>query len=276
MAKIARTPPEAFREVASGDLALHGLRARAFQFPGGSRDVARAVVCLAGMGANGRSFARQAPLADDALFMPIDTPRETPPGANPLVFAAECVEELIAHERLVEPVVLGSSFGGTVAILVALRGRVAVRALVLVSAVASRWQIPLACPGFLDLLEAPEPLARLVAPLAAQIMGGPALDKAARDELVREARLVTGAELKRRLRALFELDLFDDLRRIEQPALCVHGSRDLLVPWRRGRKLAEALPRGRFALVKGAGHVPYLSHPARFNAELAAFLSTLW
>ncbi|MFL5273866.1 MAG: alpha/beta fold hydrolase [Anaeromyxobacteraceae bacterium] len=269
--------PPSFRDrVEEADLELHGVRARAFRFRGCPDDRARALVCLAGMGADGRSFVRQRPLADDRLVLPLNLPWETPPGADPLLFAAEVVEEYLASERLERPVLLGSSFGGAVAAIVALRGRAPLGALVLVDAVLSRRQIPLATTLFVDVLEAPDPLARLVSPIAAQLMGGFGLDREGRDELVREARHFSGRELKRRLTALLGLDLYPDLPRLAAlPVLFVHGRRDLLVPLRAARKAAALVPGARFEVVDRAGHVPYLSHPQAFNAIAADFLRGL-
>ena len=268
--------PASFREgVDQSELELRGVRARAFQFAGGSRDPARALVCIAGMGADGRSFVRQRSLAVDRWLLPLNLPYETPPGADPLEFAAEVVEEYCEHERLVRPTILGSSFGGAVSALIALRGRVDVSALVLAGPVLSRKQIPFATTLFVDVLEAPEPLARLASPVAAAIMGGLALDREGRDELVREARHFTGRELKRRLVALMATDLFPRLGVLRVPTLVVHGSRDWLVPWRSSRRAAALIAGARFEVVPGAGHVPYLSHPEPFNRLVADFLEQI-
>jgi pimeloyl-ACP methyl ester carboxylesterase len=274
MSPLRHAPSPPFAEaIEAHDLELRGVRARAFEFAGGSRDPARAMVCIAGMGADGRSFARLRPLAADVFVLPLNMPFETPDRADPLEYAADVVEEFLDHEGLVRPVLLGASFGGAVATLVALRRTDRVRGLVLANAVLARSQIPFAFPGFVDLMEAPEPLARLVAPLAVEIMGGFSLDRDARDEIVRQARHFSTRELKRRLRALLRLDLFPELRRLHRtPTLVVHGNRDLLVPWRRGEWAARAIPDARFELVKGAGHLPYLSHARRFNAVTAGFL----
>jgi pimeloyl-ACP methyl ester carboxylesterase len=265
--------PASFRDgVEQAELELHGIRARAFQFRGGVQDRSRALVCIAGMGADGRSFVRQRPLARDRWVLPLNLPYETPDSEDPLEFAAEVVEEYCAHERLEAPAIVGSSFGGAVAASIALRGRVELGALILAGPALSRRQIPLATTRFVDLLEAPEPLARLLAPLAAQVMGGFALDRDGRDELVREARHFSGRELKRRLLSLLRTDLLPRLAELRAPTLFVHGSRDLLVPWRASRRAAALVPGARFELLKGAGHVPYLSHPAPFNDLVADFL----
>jgi pimeloyl-ACP methyl ester carboxylesterase len=269
-------PPASFREgVEHAELELHGVRARAFHFRDGARDPARALVCIAGMGADGRSFVRQRALAAERWVLPLNLPYETPTAADPLDFAAEVVEEYCEHEGLVRPAILGSSFGGAVAALVALRGRVSPSALVLAGAVLSRKQIPFATTRFVDVLEAPEPLARLVSPLAAAVMGGFALDRDGRAELVREARHFTGRELKRRLVALMRVDLLPRLPSLAAPALFVHGSRDWLVPPRASRRAAALVPGARFELLRGAGHVPYLSHPGPFNALVSAFLGAV-
>ena len=275
MAKLHKHPLPSFRDVLTEDFELGGLRARALRFTGGARDPGRAVVCIHGMGANGRSFMRQRPLSRDRLFLLLNLPEATPDGLDPVQFQADAVEEFLEAKKLDRPVLVGSSFGGAVAATVALRRPARLAGLVLVSAVLSRRQIPLATPRFVDVLGAPEPIARIFAPLAAQIMGGLSLDREARDEIVREGRNVSGRELKRRLLALMQLELFPRLAGLDLPALAVHGRRDWMVPWRRGRWVAEAIPGCGFKLIPGAGHLPYLSHPAPFNQAVGAFLEGL-
>ncbi len=274
MASLRGHPSPPFREaVLQAEIELRGKQARSFQFEGGSRDPARALVCIAGMGANGRSFARQRPLAADRFVLMLNTPATTPAAADPVVFAAEAVEDFLDSEKLDRPVLIGSSFGGAVAALVAIRRAARLSGLVLVSPVLARSQIPLAFPGFLDFIDAPEPVARFVAPLAVQIMGGFALDRDGRDEIVRESRNFASPELKRRLKALLALDLIPALRESPVRIEWIHGSRDLLVPVGRARRAAAAVGAERFVLVPGAGHLPYLSHPRIFNAAVAAFLA---
>ena len=274
MASLRGHPSPPFREaVLQAEIELRGKQARSFQFEGGSRDPARALVCIAGMGANGRSFARQRPLAADRFVLLLNTPAKTPAGADPVVFAAEAVEDFLDSEKLERPVLVGSSFGGAVAALVAIRRAARLGGLLLVSPVLARSQIPLAFPGFLDFIDAPAPVARFLAPLAVQIMGGFALDRDGRDEIVRESRNFASPELKRRLKALLALDLIPALRESPVRIEWIHGSRDLLVPVGRARRAAAAVGAERFVLVPGAGHLPYLSHPRIFNTAVAAFLA---
>lgn len=274
MASLPQQPPRPFREaVLQQELELRGEHARAFQFLDGLRDPRRGLVCLAGMGANGRSFARQRPLAKDHFVLMLNTPNVTPSGVDPLEFAADAVEEFIDHERLDRPYLMGSSFGGAVATTVAARRSSRIAGLILVSPVLARSQIPLAFPGFVDAMEAPDPIARFMAPLAVQIMGGFTLDRDARDEIVRESRNFTSAELKRRLQTLLALDLIPRAKTLNLPIAWLHGARDLLVPWRKAQKAAEAIGAERFVLIRGAGHLPYLSHPTLFNDAAAEYLA---
>jgi proline iminopeptidase len=70
-----------------------------------------------------------------------------------------------------------------------------------------------------------------------------------------------------------EGDLQDAARRLDAPALVVHGDRDPPPAWP-ARALARALPRSRFVLLPGAGHLPWLESPGPLGAELRAFLAT--
>jgi pimeloyl-[acyl-carrier protein] methyl ester esterase len=74
------------------------------------------------------------------------------------------------------------------------------------------------------------------------------------------------------LDALADTDLRDGAGRVAQPALVVAGARDTLTPAPAGAWLAAAMPQGRLALIDGAAHVPFLSHPGEFANALSGFL----
>jgi len=71
---------------------------------------------------------------------------------------------------------------------------------------------------------------------------------------------------------LRDTDLRGEMARIAQPALVVSGDRDTLAFPAAGRYLAAHLPSARFALIAGAAHVPFLSHPDAFARALDDFL----
>lgn len=63
------------------------------------------------------------------------------------------------------------------------------------------------------------------------------------------------------------------LAHIAQPVLIVHGTRDTLARPQAAAALAAALPNAELRLIDGAGHAPFLSHPAAFAAAVNAFLA---
>jgi pimeloyl-[acyl-carrier protein] methyl ester esterase len=80
------------------------------------------------------------------------------------------------------------------------------------------------------------------------------------------------AALQSGLDILRDCDLREALPQIPQPALVIAGERDTLTPPDASRHLAERMPQARLALVEGAAHAPFLSHPDRFVACIKDFL----
>ena len=71
---------------------------------------------------------------------------------------------------------------------------------------------------------------------------------------------------------LLATDLRAEAGTIRQEALVIAGSRDTLTPPAAGAWLAETLPGARFALIDGAAHAPFLSHPDATSRALDEFL----
>jgi len=80
------------------------------------------------------------------------------------------------------------------------------------------------------------------------------------------------AALQSGLSILRDCDLREALPQIAQPALVIAGERDTLTPADASRHLAERMPNARLALVEGAAHAPFLSHPDEFVEHLKSFL----
>ena len=74
------------------------------------------------------------------------------------------------------------------------------------------------------------------------------------------------------LERLRQGDLRPQLSQVRAPALLVAGQEDRITPAAASRALAAALPQGCFRQVRGAGHVPFLSHPEQFLATVSGFL----
>jgi len=92
-----------------------------------------------------------------------------------------------------------------------------------------------------------------------------------REEMFRYGEPPTTA-LHAGLRLLKEDDRRAALRGIAQPALVIHGERDRIAPPGAARFLAEHLPSARLEMIPGAGHAPFLSHPAEFLEALKGFI----
>ena len=79
-------------------------------------------------------------------------------------------------------------------------------------------------------------------------------------------------ELNASLELLAGTDLRAEVEAITQPALVIAGDRDALTPVAAAQWLATALPRATLAIVPGAAHAPFLSHPERVAAAIDAFV----
>jgi len=74
-------------------------------------------------------------------------------------------------------------------------------------------------------------------------------------------------------RTLSQGNIFADLDGCDAPALVVSGAEDIVTPPEGGRRIADALKNGRFVLLDGLGHLPYVEAPERFNTVLSDFLA---
>ncbi|MBN1208265.1 MAG: alpha/beta hydrolase [Myxococcaceae bacterium] len=250
---------------------VRGAPVRLFTFPRACQDMARTVVCLPGLGASGRSFAPMAPLASHLRLQLWTPPLRTPMTHTPLRWNVEA----LAHPSAGLPerfALLGSSFGSLVALALSLARPERVRALVLVSPVASVHRVRRLALSLSTLVRMPKPFAYLFAPAVARALGGAKLPPEGRSEIVREARRLSPLELLRRLRDVLDADYLEGLERLRVPTLVVHGARDHLVPLRYARDVARRIPGARLEVLREASHLPYMSHSQAFNAFVGDFL----
>lgn len=69
-------------------------------------------------------------------------------------------------------------------------------------------------------------------------------------------------------------DLRNDLHRITQPTLILHGEADALVSVEDAHQLAKTLPYVKLTVLPGAGHVPTMTRPLEVAHEITSFFGT--
>lgn len=260
-----------YEAVRCEERSVGGSAVRVFSIPCTPRRPDRVLVAVPGLGASGRSFALLSPLARERRLLFWTPPLKTPAHKSPLWHNVG----LLAHPQAGLPerfVLMGSSFGSLVALAFALQHPERVSALVLANPVASTRRIRKGAMAASTLLRVPLPFAYLFAPIVARVLGGLALPPEGRAEIVRESRRISPLEMARRLKDILATDLLPDLERLQAPVLIVHGRSDCVVPLSAARDLTARLPRARLELIRGAAHLPYMSHAPRFNELVGRFL----
>lgn len=177
--------------------------------------------------------------------------------------------------------VCGWSLGGQIALRWAAREPLKIQQLVLVSSTPcfvkrEDWQCAMAAEtlaGFAGALTGnyAQTLRRF---LALQVRGS----ENERELLVnlRTALFTRGepdlSALQADLEILRDCDLRDSLPTIAQPTLVIAGERDTLTPLEASQYMAAQLPNAKLAMIKGAAHAPFLSHPEIFVEQIKNFL----
>lgn len=254
------------------ELEIGGLPLRVYTFSDGVRDPRRGMVCIPGFSASGRSFARLAPLATTWDIRMVSGPLDSPYPGDPVETLADVIVEYASQfER---PVILGTSFGGLVALRTALRMRGRISGLILTAAFANGQRLGL-LPFMRHVIPALQLAAAPLAPITARVVGGAGIDPAGRSAIIEDTLKISADERARRLKTIFATNLLDRLGEIDVPALVIHGLRDLLVPRARAVEMAHALPHCDYHEFPTAGHLPYVTHAAEFVRLTRAFLANV-
>jgi len=73
--------------------------------------------------------------------------------------------------------------------------------------------------------------------------------------------------------ALARFDVRDELPRVAVPVLVLEGDHDEVATVEAGRAMAEAMPRGRFAVVEDSGHQAPIERPEQVAAAIAELIA---
>lgn len=238
------------------------------------------IVLIHGLPGTAEDFDAVTPLLAGHRTVAIDRPGfgYSSGGYVPFERQLQAIHELIAKLHILRPVIVGHSYGGTIALGYAERYPADVRGLVLVDAAAAGTH-----PDVFERLQA-HLVQVLQAPVVRQIANAtfgqllltvsthqgdseafhPQPVVSAHEQRVLAINLTHGnleALAGERLAAGGVVDRLDRrLASISAPAVVIQGDRDELVKPVYGRRLARELPHARLVLVSGGHMVPY-THP---------------
>ena len=213
------------------------------------------LVLVPGLDGTGRLFYRQVPLLARDFRVATYALRDDAPDM------ATLVEDLAAVVRGLSPaaepaVVVGESFGGTLAMSFAIAHPELVRALVVLNSFPyfrPRYRLRLAVTA-LGLM--PWGAMRLVRRLTAFRLHSRYTHRAELQRFLRETGYATRDGYVGRLRILEHYDVRSRLVELEPPTLFLAADRDHLVPsLKQGRYMVERAPRARLRVLEGHGHI---------------------
>jgi pimeloyl-ACP methyl ester carboxylesterase len=186
---------------------------------------------------------------------------------------AEDLSAVIAQLGLERPTVLGISFGGAVALELAVEHPHRIGALIL-NGVEARFRSSLGSTIARRVLERfPLPSDnRFVNQFFNLLHGGKPEPGALADFVIERCWETDQSVMASRLGLLESFDVADRLWQVDVPTLVLAGSRDAIVPPGRQKALAEQIPGARFALLEGAGHVGFLTHRADIARHVAKLM----
>ena len=218
-------------------------------------------------------------LADEFTVLAWDAPgcgeSDDPPESFRLPDYADALANLVAALDLRPAHVLGHSFGGALALELALRHPSTVAKLLIAGGYA----------GWAGSLPAEEVERRLnfALEVADRLPGGfeptsmPGLfSEKMPDEAVRALTTIMSgirpAATRSMAHALAEADLREALPSIRAPTMLIYGTADERSPPSVARDLHRSIPSSQLTMLAGLGHESALEDPARFNLEVRTFL----
>ena len=238
-----------------------------------------AVLCLHGIGSSSRSFADQlAGLGRSRHLLAWDAPgyaASTDPAEAPGMDGYADAAAALLERRGVAPAhVLGVSFGGVIAVRLALRHPRLVRSLILADSTPGSGAGPDSAAGMRrrgDELAAAGAgaFARARAPRLLSPSAPESLVEAVIENMVASIRLPGYSYAAA---ALAETDHRDAFPQIAVPTLVLCGTEDAVTPPEVSRGIAAAIPGARIALIDGAGHLSNQEQPELFNRLVSRFL----
>lgn len=236
------------------------------------------LLCLHGIGSSSAAFAPQlAGLADEHRVVAWDAPgygsSADPDGPPGMSGYADAVAELV--KELGEPVhLLGVSWGGVIAIQVALSYPELLRSLLLVGASRGAGRSAEAAERLRRQAEllaqsGPEEFARQRAPALLSAHADPALVERVVETMAAAVRMPGYGYSTE---AMAETDHSDRLAQVSVPTLVLCGAEDTVTGPAESQALTDGIPDAVSVSVAGAGHLANQEKPESVNAWITSFL----
>jgi pimeloyl-[acyl-carrier protein] methyl ester esterase len=242
------------------------------------------VYLLHGWALNGRVWDAVVPaLTQHGQVIAVDLPghgkSDLPAGGR---YDLDTVTDELAEIISGNAIVVGWSLGGLIALNLALRYPALIAKLVLVAGSpqfvrSSDWPHAVekqVIQGFAQGL-ADDYRATIQRFLAIQALGSEQARLAIKE--LREKVFINGepqlTALREGLNLLINCNLRPQLSNIHCPVLILLGEKDTLVPAGSGTVTAKLMANARLAIIKGAGHAPFLSHANVFMDITTAFIN---
>jgi pimeloyl-ACP methyl ester carboxylesterase len=229
------------------------------------------VILLEGLGGDILGWRRNIPhLARRYLVIAYDTRgngrSDKPPGPVSMQTFVDDTFALLDRLAFDSVHAYGMSFGGMIAMEMALAAPARVRSLILAATHAGRRsKSPVGPAGRV-------PKDRSYLALYSEEFARDHPDHVAEDLRVGSQNPQPLHAGRRQWEAIERWDAWDRLGGIAVPTLVLHGTADRLVSVENGRRIAEAIPGARLALIQGAGHVYHSERADEADAAVLAFL----
>ncbi len=226
------------------------------------------LVLVHGAGGNRLHWPPELRCLPGATVYALDLPghgRSGGQGRDTIEDYAKAIVEFLDTVGIEQPIIVGHSMGGAIALTLALYFPTRVAGLVLM-ATGARLRV---APTILDGMRSNfEGSVELITRFAWSPETKPALT-----ELGRQALLETGPDvLLGDFSACNRFDVMERLGEIEAPTLVIAGTADQLTPPKYARFLTEHIPNARLVLVEDASHMVMLERPLEVTGAVREFL----
>lgn len=183
---------------------------------------------------------------------------------------AEDLNQLFYQFKCQQNFVVGHSYGCALALKLALENPGQIDKVVLIGA-APIWQAKIS-----KMWKLPVPVLNLIRPILSSGFAKGAFHPDTDPEFIKQERAISDQNSMAMMKALFqgmEIDVGDELSKIDLPVLVINGEADQLTPVVGGKAIAEALPQAEFILVDKASHLVMMEQHEEVNRMIDYFLT---